>query len=914
MKTLIHKAFVLVFLLLVGTVHAQGTLKGVITDASNGETLIGANILVSSVDASVSKGTVTNVEGKFEISGLLAGRYYARISYVGFTDQRITDIIIVNGQATELNISLSPGMSLNPVVVSASKIREKVTESPSSIQVISAQQIKNITTTSSADFIKGAAGVDVAQQGVASSTVVARGFNNIFSGSLLLMTDNRIATVPSLRANLMHFIPLVNEDIESIEVVLGPGAALYGPNANSGVVNILTKSPLVAQGTTIGVYGGNQSMLKAQFRTAHKFSNKLGLKLSGSYLSAEEYKLASDNKYLLDEQANRTAYLARPANQQNPAIANRIGIRDYGIEKFGFDARVDINPGEDMDIILNYGLNNSNNIDLTGLGAGQAVNWSYSYYQGRFIYKNFFAQAFLNKSNSGDTYIIPTGLAIVDKSSQFVTQIQHQSNLGKLNLLYGFDYLSTNPVTDGTINGRNEDTDGFYEVGGYLQSKFSATPKLDFLFSFRADKHEKLKDPQFSPRAAMVVRPIENNNFRFTFNRSFSTPSSNALFLDLLAGSSPVFAGYNAGAGVLNVFAQGVPQTGFTFPRTSTGAPIWQSNLLPRSVGTNLPFNAMNIDAANWSVIRQLAAAGVPAQLAPALLNAPAPGTNGLPSVGIRMMNPLTGLQVADVNDIDPIKSTTYNTFEVGYKGIFNERFLVNADLYFTKAQDFTGPLIVESPTVNLNPTQLGAYFGTYLTQLGLPAQQVQQLATGLTQSLARVPMGVVSPNEAFERNAVMLTYRNFGEINYFGMDFNFEYLLNDRYSLSGNYSYVSKDKWLELDDNPDFNIFLNAPQNKFALGMRYDNRKSGLDYGVKFRYIDGFPIQSGIYSTYNATTGVHDLIDSYYSLDVNMGYNFTKSIRGSFNVNNLTNNKKPQFAGTPDIGLFAVGGVSVSF
>jgi hypothetical protein len=44
------------------------------------------------------------------------------------------------------------------------------------------------------------------------------------------------------------------------------------------------------------------------------------------------------------------------------------------------------------------------------------------------------------------------------------------------------------------------------------------------------------------------------------------------------------------------------------------------------------------------------------------------------------------------------------------------------------------------------------------------------------------------------------------------------------------------------------------------------------------------------------------------------MGYQFTKSIRGSFVVNNLTNNKKPQFAGTPDIGLFAVGGVTVTF
>jgi len=918
MKTLIHKAFVLVSLLLVGTVHAQGTLKGVITDASNGETLIGANILVSSTDASVSKGTVTNIDGRFEITGLLAGTYFARISYVGFTDQRITDIVIVNGQATELNIALTPGMSLNPVVVSASKIREKVTESPSSIQVITAQQIKNITTTSSADFIKGAGGIDVAQQGVASSTVVARGFNNIFSGSLLLMTDNRIATVPSLRANLMHFIPLVNEDIESIEVVLGPGAALYGPNANSGVVNILTKSPLVHTGTSVGVYGGNQGMLKTQFRTAHNFNNKLGLKLSGSYLSAEEFRLADDNPYLLDELQARNQYLAG-GGDPNSDRGKRIGIRDYDIEKLGFDARVDINPSEDLDIIFNTGFNRSSNIDLTGLGTGQAVNWTYAYYQGRITYKNWFAQAFLNTSNSGDTYIVPTGLGIIDKSSQFVAQLQHSTDLNRFNFLYGGDYLRTNPVTEGTINGRNEDSDGFYEIGGYLQTKYKAASNLDFLLSFRADKHEVMEDPQFSPRAAVVYRPIENHNFRFTYNQSFSTPSSNGLFLDLLGASVPVFPGYNGGKNVLDVRAQGVPKTGFSFSRGGNGAPLWQSNVLPAAVGANMMLNTMNIDAGHWQVIRQLAAAGLAANpqtaaLAPALLQAPAPGTSGLPNVGVRMLNPLTGLPVADVTDIDALKPTTYNTFEVGYKGIFNDRLLVAVDVYNTKAENFVGPLIVETPTVNLEPAQLATYLTTYLVNVAnLPVANAQAIATSLTQNLARIPLGVVSPNEAFEKNAVMLTYRNFGEINYYGMDLNFEYLASTKVTISGNYSYVSKDKWLELDENPDFNVFLNAPQNKFALGMRYDSQK-GFDGGVKFRYIDGFPIQSGIYTTYNATTDTYDSLDNYYSLDVNMGYQFTKGIRGSFVVNNLTNNKKPQFAGTPDIGLFAVGGVTVSF
>jgi len=925
MKTLIHKAFVLVSLLLVGTVHAQGTLKGVITDASNGETLIGANILVSSTDASVSKGTVTNIDGRFEITGLLAGTYFARISYVGFTDQRITDIVIVNGQATELNIALTPGMSLNPVVVSASKIREKVTESPSSIQVIPAQQIRNITSTTPADFIKGAGAVDIAQQGVASSTVVTRGFNNIFSGSLLMLTDNRIATVPSLRANLMHFIPLVNEDIESIEIVLGPGAALYGPNANSGVVNFLTKSPLVSTGTDVSIFGGNQSFLKGQFRTAHNFNNKVGLKLSGSYLKADEFRPNEDDPYLTQEKNARAQYLASGGNP-NSEIGKRIGIRDYDIEKLGFDARVDFNPSDDLDIIFNAGFNRASNIDLTGLGTGQAVNWTYSYYQGRVTYRNWFAQAFLNASNSGDTYIVPTGLGIIDKSTQFVTQLQHSADWRRFNFLYGGDYIVTTPVTDGTINGRNEDTDGFTEIGGYIQTKFSASNNLDLLFSFRADKHEKLADPQFSPRAAIVFRPIENHNFRLTYNRSFSTPSSNALFLDLLAGRVPVGGFYN-----LDIRAQGVPSSGFTFERGDGGRPMFISNFAPTAPAFNL--NTQN--PMTWGLIRQIvgaALAGNPATagLAPAMAQAPLPGSAN-PAGGnyaaiamaLAKLNTSTGTfdPVADVLDINPIKPTIYNTFEVGYKGIINDKLLLSVDVYRTKAEDFVGPLIVETPNVFMSGQNMAQYLTQFFTNVlmsqGMPLAQAQATAqaigTNVGTSLGGLPLGVVTPQEAFSRDAVILTYRNFGEITYYGVDLGFNYIVSDKLSLMGNYSYMSRDKWLELDGNPDLNVFLNAPQNKFTVGGNYNNRDVGFDMGVRLRFIEGFPVQSGIYTTQRAD-GSFGTLDSYHSLDVNMGYQITKGVRGTVTVNNLTNNKKPQFVGTPDIGLFAVGGVKVSF
>jgi outer membrane receptor for ferrienterochelin and colicins len=925
----ISKAFLLLLCLTVSSqmAIAQGTLTGTVTDVSSGERLMGASILLQLNESGFSRGTNTGIDGQFSFTNLSAGTYTARVSYVGYVDVRLTDIQITNGNVTTLNIEMTPGVSLNPVVVSASKAAEKVTEAPASIQVVTPRDIQNISSVSPAEYVKGLTAVDIAQQGVISQTAVTRGFNNIFSGSLLVLTDNRIAHVPSLRANILHFIPATNDDIESIELVLGPGAALYGPNTNSGVMHMITKSPLTSTGTDVSVTVGEQSLMKAQFRTAHSINDRFAIKVSGQFLQAKEYQLPDNNTYRAQELAARQAYLNRPANMQDSGVASRIGVRDYDIEKLGIDARIDYRLTDDFTMIVNTGFNRSSNIDLTGLGAGQAVNWTYSYAQMRFLYKNWFAQAFVNNSNSGDTYIIPTGLPIVDKSFLTVAQIQHTADLGQFNFVYGADFLQTTPRTEGSINGRYENEDVYNEVGGYLQAKWSMSDKVDLLGSFRVDKHSKLNDPVFSPRAALVVRPIQNQNFRFTYNRSFSTPSSNNLFLDLLAAQIPIGGFYN-----LSLRAQGVPGSGFTFERDANGRPLWVSNLAPAGAP---PFALNTQDPATWALMRgalQALFASNPqlAPLAPAMAQAPVPGSanpagGNYSTIGMGLASLNTGTggfdPVTDVTDISAIQPTTYNTFEVGYKGIIDNKLLLSVDVYYTKAQNFVGPLLVETPNVFVSGANATTYLTQYLTNVfvsqGMNPQQAAGQAAFIAgqvgPGLGGLPLGVVTPREAFDRNAVILTYRNFGEIEYWGVDTGFEYLMNNQFRLMGNYSYVSEEKWLNLDGNPDFNIFLNAPQNKYMIGLGYDNRDLGFDITTRFRYVKGFPISSGIYSTLNTNTGVYERLDDYSSLDLNAGYNVQSipGLRVSMMVTNLLNSDQVQFAGTPAIqrmGLFTVG------
>src|SRR5690606_37125064 len=104
------------------------------------------------------------------------------------------------GEASIVGAQLvSSAFSLNPNVVSASKRQEKVLDAPASVSVVDSRSISERPTVTPVDHLRSTPGVDIVSQGVQSTNVVLRGFNNIFSGTLHALTDNRIAGIPSFR-------------------------------------------------------------------------------------------------------------------------------------------------------------------------------------------------------------------------------------------------------------------------------------------------------------------------------------------------------------------------------------------------------------------------------------------------------------------------------------------------------------------------------------------------------------------------------------------------------------------------------------------------------------------------------------------------------------------------------------------
>jgi iron complex outermembrane receptor protein len=464
----------------------DATLTGVVTDSLTNAPVEGARVDVIAPERAVTR-TVTDVQGVFALS-VPAGTYTVVITRLDYRPVRLAGVALGAGATRRLTIRLVPhAYVINPVVVSASRAEEKALDAPASVTVVDERSIAERPAVTPIDHVYGTAGLDVATTGIMAHEVVSRGFNNVSSGALLVLTDGRYAAVPSLRINVFSFIPLTDDDIERIELVRGPGSALYGPNSSNGVLHVLSRSPFESRPATLTLTGGERGMLHGQLRVAQPLGRRVALKLSAQYLRADDWPYADP-----EEQAARLLALGTGAD----ADTLLIGRRDTTVERVGGEARIDWRPGAETTVTTAVGVNGAlRHIELTPLGAAQLDDWRSAYVQTRVRHGRLFGQAFINASGSGDTYLLRTGAPITDQSRMMVAQLQHGSFVGsRVNLTYGLDLQRTEPRTEGTLTGRNEDDDAINEAGGYLHADVQLTPVLRAVAAARVDYHNRLTD------------------------------------------------------------------------------------------------------------------------------------------------------------------------------------------------------------------------------------------------------------------------------------------------------------------------------------------------------------------------------------------------------------------------------------
>lgn len=914
------------FLLTAVPVLAQGggTVSGRVTEAEGGRPIANARVQILLPNgAPVASGT-SRTDGSYRILNVAPGSYTVKISYIGFAPREFPGTAVSGGGTATVDATLATQATqlAELEVIGVSRTPEKVLDAPASVGVVTQTEIEERPALTVADHLKGLPGVDISQGGLVQSNVVGRGFNNIFSGALLTLTDYRYAAVPSLRVNVAAFFPITNDDVERVEFVLGPGAALYGPNAANGVLNILTKSAFTT-GTTVSFEGGaragseylsggstltdgGSSLWRGSFRHAMTLGSKAAIKVSGDYLKSTDWRFRD------------AAEPATLPNQPGVSCNPQTGCRDFDLEKWGGEARLDIRPDENTEVVASYGRSTAENlIEFTGIGAAQARGWTYQHVQTRFRVNRFFVQGFVNFSDAGETFLLRDGNPIVDKSKLWAAQFQYGFDLGaRQTFLFGADLIYTNAVTDSTINGSNEDDDNIREIGGYLHSVTRLSPKWDVVSALRLDNHSRLESAVVSPRLALVFKPTETQNLRVTYNRAFSTPSNNNLFLDIPAGTIPLGPGLS-----YTVRALGVPKDGFHFRTGGCGAGgvdglCMRSPFLPPAAGA-LPAHA----ALLWAA----AAAAVPDPGLRSLMvnNPPTPAQVG---TQLRTLDPTARVWddavPGDVGDIERLEPTITNGFEAGYKAILANKVSLSVDGWYEKKKNFVGPLIVESPTVFLDRPSTIAYLTTLFTNAGVPNPAATAMAVGTgiagldrgTQAAGTtgVPLATVVPTNTSltERPDIFLTYRNFGEVDLYGADVALDYVINQHFALAGTYSWVSDDFFPRSEVGGDSDVALNASSSKGSVTGKWRNDLSGLAAEVRFRAVKAFPVNSGVYVS-QAPVGGYEVFDVQGSWRPPVG---ARNMLLTANVANLFNKKYATFVGVPNLGRLFITKVSYTF
>ena len=509
---------------------AAGRVVGKVTDAS-GRPVANAQV---SIDGT-RLGASTNANGEFTIGSVPAGTHAVSVRLLGYRASSQNGVSVGAGQDASVEMKLeSAALSLAGVVVSASRQAERITDAPATVTRIDADQIANTVGNSFGGALKQVAGVDFIQVGVTAVAINARGFNSSFNNRMLMMEDGRIAVLPENGLPVGQFTTINKLDLAGVEVLVGPGAALYGADASNGVLTLQTKDPKLFPGTDVEVAGGTRSYVDAQFRQAGvSSSGAWGYKLTGEYQRANDF--FNEVKY--------APVGGRPDSTREIGIDwnSSVGRAGGAIVRYMGDSRLELVGGMSL----------SNGVGQTNVGRNQLKNWMYNTAQLRFTSPHWYANAYRTQSQAGDSYAINrysqnrllVASSVSDDSVKKLSDWPSDGQLYAAELQNNFNLPVAEAVATKIIWGGQYRTDlvsskrewlddretgkdlSLRQYGAYAQTETRLTRFFRLVLAGRYDKHQDY-DAQWSPKAGILFKPTDDQTLRVTYNKAFKSPTT----------------------------------------------------------------------------------------------------------------------------------------------------------------------------------------------------------------------------------------------------------------------------------------------------------------------------------------------------------------------------------------------------
>ncbi len=303
-----------------GYSQALWTVTGTVHEDKTARSLVGATLSVQDK----TTGTVTDRQGRFQLRiHEVKDSTVLIISHVGYETQKMK----ITASSGHLQIVMVENhIAAKEVVVTASRVNEKILEAPVSILKMNAIAVREAPSENFYSALPGYKGVDVLTNSLLYKTINTRGFNLNSNFRLVQLIDGIDNSLVGLGWPLGNVLGATDLDVEKVELIPGPASALYGANAFNGLLYITTKDPFRYQGLSAMIKNGVNHLdtdahdpalyTDLQLRYAKAFNNRFAFKVNFGYIRGRDWLLTDSS----DISLNTTEDMRGPNNPGRNAV------------------------------------------------------------------------------------------------------------------------------------------------------------------------------------------------------------------------------------------------------------------------------------------------------------------------------------------------------------------------------------------------------------------------------------------------------------------------------------------------------------------------------------------------------------------------------------------------------------------
>ncbi|MEA2492089.1 MAG: iron complex outerrane recepter protein [Acidobacteriota bacterium] len=505
---------------------ANGHISGRIT-RTNGNGIGGVIVSVTEL----GKATLTDANGEFSFD-VPPGTYSVQF-VAGEQVTSENSVAVTSGGNTRVDKKVDWNLSIAETITvySASRRTERVVEAPSAVTVMATEDIEAVAASGqAARIIESAPGVDFTQSGLYDTNFNARGFNSSLNRRILTLIDGRDPAIAFLGAQEWAALSFPVDEMASVELIRGPGSALYGANAFSGVLNMTTKQPRLNQGGRILATGGDLNTRRADIRHAGSLGGEWYYRVVGGYQNSDDFS------------RSRNAGVEYPGlrPEARPLALDEVNIKFGGLRFDKHFVNTSVFTAEGGYASL------EGPVFQTGIGRVQVTDVQRPWTRVNYNTRHWNVGGYYDSRKAEDQIALASGAALFEDSHNLHGELQTN-----------WDFFKSRARVIGGVAWHDQDVDTANDAGvqtlmleakseqqkaAFGQVEFDLTQKVKLVGAARWDD-STLHEAQFSPKGAIVFSPSTNHTFRYGYNEAFQRPNYSELFLAAPAGAPANLAG-----------------------------------------------------------------------------------------------------------------------------------------------------------------------------------------------------------------------------------------------------------------------------------------------------------------------------------------------------------------------------------